>query len=188
MTAGAQIYGGLPTMEKGVKLMNEWLGQAGVDPSKVVLDTGSGLSYNTQLSAQQIIKVIRSASGYNDDVEADTARSFVASLAVAGRDGTLRRRFRGSPLRRKVVGKTGTLTKIIALSGILDVGGEQLCFAIVSNGHRHRNRGDVRKQHEELVTEMYRFLRKAELDEVVADLEDARDDQALVTAGSARVN
>ncbi len=50
MTAGAVLYGGEPTMDKGVRAMQAWLReQAGLDPSRLVLDSGSGLSKNTEL-------------------------------------------------------------------------------------------------------------------------------------------
>jgi serine-type D-Ala-D-Ala carboxypeptidase/endopeptidase (penicillin-binding protein 4) len=66
MTAGAIRYGGLPTMEKGVRAMHAWLrDNTAIDPDNVVLDTGSGLSYKTQLTARQIVKVLRAASGYS---------------------------------------------------------------------------------------------------------------------------
>ena len=92
------------------------------------------------------------------NVPAVTAGDYIDSLAVAGRDGTLRRRFRGSKVRNAMVGKTGTLTGVIALSGLLEHEGRKLVFAIVTNGNAHRNRWNVRKQHEALVEAMHRYL------------------------------
>lgn len=163
MTAGAAAFGGEPTMAKGVRLMEHWLAsRAEIDPAQVVLDTGSGLSYNTQLSARNVVNVLRQAAGLRD-IEAGaepsaTERAWRKSLSVAGRDGTLRRRFRKTGLRGHLFGKTGTLTRIIALSGIIAADdGTPLAFAIVTNDHRPGYRYNVRKQHEALVKAMYAY-------------------------------
>ncbi|WP_428263020.1 D-alanyl-D-alanine carboxypeptidase/D-alanyl-D-alanine endopeptidase [Haliangium sp.] len=256
MTAGTARYGGAPTMSKGVRAMHEWLrGRAGVDPEALFLDTGSGLSYRTQLTARQIVSVVQAAAGLahappdadpavfaraarrprkgrtdapgpvlserraDDDPDELTARrfgpeagdgpsaggddgrdddsgedddhgdddpalsdpaqedatrspsddvglargaddaeaeAFMASLAVGGVDGTLRGRLRD--LRGQVFAKTGTLTEVIALSGIVTAGDEALAFAIVSNGHRHRRRRQVRRQHDAIVKALHRYL------------------------------
>jgi D-alanyl-D-alanine carboxypeptidase/D-alanyl-D-alanine-endopeptidase (penicillin-binding protein 4) len=64
MTAGAVMYGGAPSMDKGVRAMQAWLREhAGLDPSRVVLDSGSGLSKNTELTARQLVRVLRVAGG-----------------------------------------------------------------------------------------------------------------------------
>lgn len=196
-TAGAVLFGGEPTMDKGIKVMHRWLAQrAGIDPDDVFLDTGSGLSYKTQLTARQIARVLRVAGGYletpTDPVEplpvriafaadrvegeapmirfgaatvpdpaltARLASIFRRSLAVGGRDGTLRRRFRGSEVKGKVLGKTGTLTGIIALSGVISLGDDDgLIFAIVTNGSLSSRRYSIRLEHEKFVEAMYDYL------------------------------
>lgn len=161
MTAGAHRYGGEPTMEKGVRAMEEWLAGIGIDPDDVVLDTGSGLSYETELTARQIVEVLRAAAGYTERSES-WAEAFRDSLAIGGVDGTLGYRFRNSPVHGEVIAKTGTLTEVIALSGFVAApSGRTLCFAIVSNGHRHRRRSQVRLEHEHMVEALYSFLQHA---------------------------
>ncbi len=166
LTAGAVSYGGPPTMDKGVRAMTAWLDrQAGVAPGQVHLDTGSGLSYHSELSAHHIIDVLRAAAGYGKEPADDPAvRAFRGSLAVAGRDGTLRRRFRNTAVRGHMHGKTGTLTRIIALSGIISTGDDDaLLFSIVTNGHRSGYRHRVRRQHELMVRAMFRYLERRKL-------------------------
>ena len=167
MTAGAALYGGQPSMDKGVQAMHAWLrDRAGIDPSQVIIDTGSGLSYETELSARQIVRVLRAASGLArrlagepaaDEAGPDLDEVFMGSLAVGGVDGTLRHRFRD--LRGKVQAKTGTLTSVIALSGIVAEGDDALAFSIVTNGNNHRKRNQVRRQHEEIVEALHHYLR-----------------------------
>jgi len=165
MLAGAAAYGGDPTMDKGVRLMEHWLSEApGIAADEVVLDTGSGLSYKTQLSAHQVVRVLREATGAGAADPADGGRDprlerlFRSSLSVAGQDGTLRRRYAGTPVAGKLVGKTGTLTGIIALSGLLDAGGREVAFSIITNGHVPSQRGTVRDQHRQMVEAIYRYL------------------------------
>lgn len=198
MTAGAARFGGPPSMDKGVRAMTEWMRERiGTQAGEVVLDTGSGLSYRTELSVRHIVDTLRAAGGFVSTEPAATpidgsgasARvasadtpdgqpggaglfgeppdrerlqaAFRKSLAIGGVDGTLKRRFRRSRARRHVIGKTGTLTRVIALAGVVESGeGNTLAFAIVSNGHPHRNRRAVRKQHELMVEAMHRYLRE----------------------------
>ena len=61
--------------------------------------------------------------------------SFFASLAVAGRDGTLSDRMRGGPARNRCRGKTGTLSNVSALSGYCTArSGDVYAFSILMNG------------------------------------------------------
>ena len=61
--------------------------------------------------------------------------AFRASLAVAGRWGTLAERMGGTAAAGRCRGKTGTLRGVSALSGYCDtVGGRRLVFSILMNG------------------------------------------------------
>jgi D-alanyl-D-alanine carboxypeptidase/D-alanyl-D-alanine-endopeptidase (penicillin-binding protein 4) len=217
--AGAVRYGGEPTLDKGVRAMKEWLARIGVQPDAVVLDTGSGLSYQSRMSARQIVSVLRAACGdtfvepatppatdlpsatdaddlgtvarlllgeldpmdaalhshlavgldrfarlpmvgHSQPAPLSREEIFCDSLAVAGVDGTLGRRFRNSRLAGRLIGKTGTLKGIIALSGYVTAPstGNQLVFAIVSNGHRHSRRGQIKRDHAAMVRAMLDYL------------------------------
>ena len=57
--------------------------------------------------------------------------SFLASLAVAGRSGTLEHRLRRPPVRGQVFAKTGTTSRASALSGFV---AGRYAFAVVQNG------------------------------------------------------
>lgn len=197
MTVGAVRYGGAPSLVRGVDAMNEWLEAAGIHSDEVVLDTGSGLSYNSRLSPKHIVRVLRTASGYaeantaepipdladalamaggaiegrfaigdTDDRapvlggEAEDVEScFHDSLAVAGIDGTLRRRYSSSSLKGLMVGKTGTLTRVIALSGFVSLGDDDtVAFAILTNGHRQSRRNTVRYEHRKMAQRVLEYL------------------------------
>jgi len=159
-TTVALSRGELPSMTDGVDAMYAWLdARAAIAKDGAVLDTGSGLSYRTELSPRQLVRIVRAAAGYDAGApDDDAAVAFRRSLAVAGVDGTLRGRFR-SPLRGRVEAKTGTLTGVIALSGLLHGGdGRTLAFALVSNGHPPRRKLAVRAAHERILAELDRYL------------------------------
>jgi D-alanyl-D-alanine carboxypeptidase/D-alanyl-D-alanine-endopeptidase (penicillin-binding protein 4) len=163
MTAGAEFAGGgLPSMKKGVEAMHRWLEKTGVQPQDVVLDTGSGLSHKTQITARHLVIVLRAASGFTSKVAQPKSlldpSIYLRSLAVGGVDGTLRGRFRGDGLRGQVVAKTGTLRDSVALSGFVSNDDDVLCFAIVTNGNTWGARGRVRREHDQMVSAMKRYL------------------------------
>jgi D-alanyl-D-alanine carboxypeptidase/D-alanyl-D-alanine-endopeptidase (penicillin-binding protein 4) len=57
-----------------------------------------------------------------------------ATLPVAGMDGTLRNRFKGTSLERRLFAKTGTINATHALSGYLTAkSGRTLTFSIFAN-------------------------------------------------------
>jgi D-alanyl-D-alanine carboxypeptidase len=61
--------------------------------------------------------------------------AFLASLAVAGRDGTLSDRMRRGPAHNHCRGKTGTLSNVSALSGYCTArSGDVYAFSILMNG------------------------------------------------------
>lgn len=162
MTAGGEATGGPPSLEHGIEAMYRWLERSGNDRKQIVVDTGSGLSHRTRITARQLVRVLRAAAGFNDKHERHGLLDpaiYLASLAVGGVDGTLRGRFRSEALRGHVVGKTGTLRDSVALSGFVsDEQGNALCFVIVTNGNRWDARGRIRREHEQMVAAMRRYL------------------------------
>jgi serine-type D-Ala-D-Ala carboxypeptidase/endopeptidase (penicillin-binding protein 4) len=61
---------------------------------------------------------------------------WVASLPIAGVDGTLARRMIGTPLQGNVHAKTGTLSGVRALAGYMTTrSGERIVFAALVNNH-----------------------------------------------------
>lgn len=161
-TTTALARGELPSMADGIDAMYAWLERTnGITRKDAVIDTGSGLSYRTALSPRQLVGVVRVATGAappTSPEQAACAAAFRRSLSVAGVDGTLRGRFR-SPLRGRVVAKTGTLTGVIALSGLLDgPDGRTLAFSLVTNGHSAGRKLAVRAAHEQVLAVLDRYL------------------------------
>jgi len=89
---------------------------------------GSGMSTYNRVSPRATVGLLRWALG---QPWGETLR---ASLPVGGGDGTLRRRFTGTPLQGNIRAKTGTLNATNALGGYLrTASGQELVFAIYAN-------------------------------------------------------
>jgi D-alanyl-D-alanine carboxypeptidase/D-alanyl-D-alanine-endopeptidase (penicillin-binding protein 4) len=64
------------------------------------------------------------------------AAVFRDALPIAGVDGTLRNRMRGTPAENNVRAKTGSLSSAASLAGyVTTAGGEKLAFAIMVNNY-----------------------------------------------------
>jgi D-alanyl-D-alanine carboxypeptidase/D-alanyl-D-alanine-endopeptidase (penicillin-binding protein 4) len=82
-----------------------------------------------------------------------------STLAIAGVDGTLRRRFAASPGRGRIRAKTGTLEAVSTLAGYVAVDGRRpLAFAILVNDIPLGQRGHARLLQDALLEACIAFL------------------------------
>ena len=82
-----------------------------LDLKGLKIDDGSGLSRKNRLSSSDLTKLLIYMSAHKEN------KSYINSLAVAGKSGTLEHRFKGTPWEGTFHGKTGTLNKVSSLSG-----------------------------------------------------------------------
>jgi len=91
---------------------------------------GPGLSRYNLLTPEQLMSLL----DYNYH-NFNTAYEFIASLPIAGIDGTLKERMAKSPARDRVRAKTGTMSQVTALSGYVETKNHKvLGFVIMING------------------------------------------------------
>ncbi len=109
---GADSSGKPGSWPKGLQAVSRYLETLGIQPGKYQMVNGSGLFDSNRFTAVQVVTLLRAA--YRDF---RIAADFVASLAVAGADGTIAHRLGGTPADRYVRAKTGTLNGISCLSG-----------------------------------------------------------------------
>jgi D-alanyl-D-alanine carboxypeptidase len=150
-------------MEVALDAMYGWLGRhTNLGKDDVFIDTGSGLSYRTQITTHELASIVRSAGGFvATGAMPEAAHAWLDSLSIAGTDGTLRRRFHFSDVRGKIRGKTGTLSTAIALSGVLDIDPQRpVVFSLVTNTRTPLAKGSVRKAHEQVVAALCAYLAK----------------------------
>jgi serine-type D-Ala-D-Ala carboxypeptidase/endopeptidase (penicillin-binding protein 4) len=160
MTAAALVKRQPPSMDLALAAMYDWLVRhPRIAKGDLVVDTGSGLSHHTRITAHELVSILRSAAGFDPDGESALSQAWLNSLSVAGTDGTLSSRFRAGDVRGRIRGKTGTLSNAIALSGILDFDPQRpLAFSLVTNGAAPLSKGYVRRAHEQVVGLLCRYL------------------------------
>ena len=121
---GARFGAGGST-SAGLAVVGDQLGTFGVHPRLV---DGSGLARSNRTTARQVVRLL-------DRMQAqDQASSWLASLPVAGKTGTLRKRMRRTAAAGRCRAKTGTLIGVSALSGYCTTtGGDNVAFSFLEN-------------------------------------------------------
>ena len=100
-----------------------------IDPRSLVMVDGSGLSRYGYVSAELMTSVL-------ERLHADPRHrdAFTATLAIAGRDGTVLNRLRGTRAEGNARVKTGSISNMRSLSGYVHTrDGEPLVFSVVAN-------------------------------------------------------
>ena len=100
----------------------------GLDLNAFVMMDGSGLSRRNLISTavlSQMLRTFRSESTYDD---------FLASLPLAGKDGSIGRLFKGTYAESNLRAKSGTMTGIRAYAGyVKNKSGKEKVFAVIVN-------------------------------------------------------
>ncbi|WP_215796671.1 D-alanyl-D-alanine carboxypeptidase/D-alanyl-D-alanine endopeptidase [Paludibacterium yongneupense] len=118
--------GGSDTPRDADRLVRSTLAAARIDAGGLALENGAGLSRRERVSARLLGEVLRAAARgpYSGD--------FLASLPVAGEEGTLKHRF--GDLGARLHLKTGTLDGVRALAGYwLAPDGRRLVLVAIVN-------------------------------------------------------
>ena len=120
------------TLQLARQRMGQWLKKHGLAQDAPHIDNGSGLAHTERGNVLTMVQLLQAA--WND---AKVQKVFLASLPVAGADGTLSHRFKGSPAQRNAFLKTGTLTGVRSLAGyVRGKSGRMIAVAIVVNSER----------------------------------------------------
>jgi D-alanyl-D-alanine carboxypeptidase/D-alanyl-D-alanine-endopeptidase (penicillin-binding protein 4) len=112
LTLGEEHLGRPATLEKGAAAIADWGREHGLDLQGVDIDNGSGLSRSTHISVLQMAKVLSAA------YHSRYAPEFLASLPLAGIDGTLRSRMKATPAGNVRL-KTGHLDGVSGVAGFV---------------------------------------------------------------------
>ncbi|MTB88593.1 D-alanyl-D-alanine carboxypeptidase/D-alanyl-D-alanine-endopeptidase [Aeromicrobium senzhongii] len=149
----AAIKAGEPgSFAGGAEVVAQVLADAGVDMAGLVINDGSGLSRKNRISARTLAETMAEVS------ETPRLGSILSGLPVGGFSGTLEDRYVQSGQARGLVrAKTGTLTGVHALAGVVTLsGGRPVAFALMSDDTEGVNP----------------FVTQAALDRVVAAMAD----------------
>jgi D-alanyl-D-alanine carboxypeptidase/D-alanyl-D-alanine-endopeptidase (penicillin-binding protein 4) len=112
----------------GRKAIEEVMTDFGIPPRTYTIADGSGLSRYNYLTADTIMHILRKMYWHAQ------FKPFYDALPVAGVDGTIKNRMKGTRTEGNVHAKTGTLANVRSLSGYVTTkDGEMLAFVMIAN-------------------------------------------------------
>ena len=140
----AQLKGRAPGPEEtaeqdGVRALRAFLTEAGIPRSETALNEGSGLSRNNLCTPNATVHLLEFMHAHK------YSAIYSNALPIAGVDGTLRRRMKGTAAEGKVHAKTGTLSAANSLSGyVTTAAGEPLAFALMLTRYQGGDAGTAK--------------------------------------------
>jgi D-alanyl-D-alanine carboxypeptidase/D-alanyl-D-alanine-endopeptidase (penicillin-binding protein 4) len=116
--------------EQGLEAVDDFLRRARVSTASWAMEDGSGLSRTDMVTPHGMVDLMVAMDRHPHRA------AYLESLPIAGVDGTLASRMRGTAAEGRVRAKTGTLAQTNALTGYATTrGGDRLAFSIVLNHH-----------------------------------------------------
>jgi D-alanyl-D-alanine carboxypeptidase/D-alanyl-D-alanine-endopeptidase (penicillin-binding protein 4) len=117
------------TYTAGMGIVRQFMVDRGIDTTGLVIADGSGLSRYNLVTPKLLVAILQMMAKNT---------LFRNSLAIAGTDGTLKRRFRNTILANNLRAKTGTITSAVSLSGYVrsQAMGEVVFSIIINNSNQ----------------------------------------------------
>ncbi len=121
------------TPEAARRRIHGWLADKGLKLPELVLDNGSGLSRGERISAESLSQLLLAAW------KSPSMPELMASLPLAGVDGTLKKRLGDAATSGRAHLKTGYLEGVRAIAGyLLDSGGKRWVVVFLINDPKAR--------------------------------------------------
>jgi serine-type D-Ala-D-Ala carboxypeptidase/endopeptidase (penicillin-binding protein 4) len=135
LRAVAREKAGAGLTDAGIWVEQDFLKAAGIADGDVVLSDGSGLANSDLVTPRSLVQLLRFAG------QQPWGADFLSTLPIAGADGTLEDRMKGTVAAGLIHAKTGTLDHVRTLSGYATtVHGENIVFAIFGNNNPQHGR------------------------------------------------
>lgn len=124
----AKEKSGEGSLTAGLKIEQQFLTSIGITPGDVHVDDGSGLSRENLVTPRAVVSLLEY------DSHQPWGDAYATTLPVAGVDGTLDNRMKGTPAEGRIEGKTGSVEHTQAISGFATtLHGEHLIFSMFDN-------------------------------------------------------
>ena len=147
LTLGAETAKRPARAEDGEAAIRNWLAQKQLRMPELAIENGAGLSRSDRISAESLGRLL--AAAYASPVMPE----FIASLPLAGVDGTMRKRLGGNGVAGQAHVKTGYLDGARALAGyVLDRRGRRAIVVFLAN---HPNAGATKAAQDALLACVY---------------------------------
>ena len=125
------------SQKEAAESIRRMIKKCGFDPNKYRIADGSGLSLYNYVSPELIVGALYYA-WHTPAIK----KELLESLPIAGVDGTLAKRMKGTKAQGNVHAKTGTVTGITSLSGYCTAhNGHHLAFSIINQGILQSSKG-----------------------------------------------
>ena len=147
LTLGAEASKRPARNEDAEAAIRTWLAQKELRMPELVIENGAGLSRQDRISAENLGRLLHAAYA------GPTMPEFLASLPLAGIDGTMRKRLNGNGAAGHAHVKTGYLEGVRAIAGyVLDKRGKRVIVVFLVN---HANAGASKAAQDALLACVY---------------------------------
>ncbi|MGB2589928.1 MAG: D-alanyl-D-alanine carboxypeptidase/D-alanyl-D-alanine-endopeptidase [Candidatus Acidiferrum sp.] len=124
----ARQNGPWSTPDDLVKIPQDFYAAAGIAPDDVIQEDGSGLSRHDLVTPRALVSLLKYAQGQT------WFAPYYSSLPIAGVDGSLQDRMKGTVAAGRIHAKTGSVEHVRTLSGFVELpNGRRLIFSFLSN-------------------------------------------------------
>jgi D-alanyl-D-alanine carboxypeptidase/D-alanyl-D-alanine-endopeptidase (penicillin-binding protein 4) len=120
--------------DEAARRATAWLQNQGLPLQGIRIYGGSGLDRSDRVTSRFLAALLLRMDQH------PYARVYLGSMAIAGRRGTLRNLYSGTSLDGMLYAKTGTLTGVRAISGVLQTADGPRFVSAISNGATTPNR------------------------------------------------
>ena len=148
-TLSAESLGGPGTEAGGRKVIGDWLQEKGLEFSALAFENGAGLSREVRMTAADFGAMLRFAW------QQPYMPEYLASMSLAGLDGTLSFRLDDGPLAGNGHLKTGSLDHVSAIAGYLQAASGRRFAVVVMQNHTDVHRGPGEEVQEALLRWLY---------------------------------
>jgi D-alanyl-D-alanine carboxypeptidase/D-alanyl-D-alanine-endopeptidase (penicillin-binding protein 4) len=149
-----RVLRGEGTARAGIAAIDSVAKAWGLPARRLAQADGSGLSRYNLVAPVFLIGVLEHMR------RSPNFQTFYDALPIAGVDGTLANRMKGTPLQGNVHAKTGTVSNVRSLSGyVTTAAGEQMAFSMIVNHHTVTSR-DADRLAEAALMRLYQLPRR----------------------------
>ena len=137
LTLGAELGEEPGTVEQGIRVIDGYLTDRGLDTQTLKIAKGAGLSRDARSSAKLLADILEHAWTIPHRPE------FVSSLSITGMDGTAKNRLKYKPVSGYAHVKTGTIDDVSAVAGYVHArsGREYIVAGMMNRKQAHKGHG-----------------------------------------------